>query len=1108
VAQPAYTQPVLTCPSCGKENPDGFQFCGFCTTPLTLRPSPAVQEERKVVTVLFCDLVGFTSRAEEMDPEDVAKLLAPYQARLREELERHGGTVEKFIGDAVMALFGAPVAHEDDPERAVRAALAIRDFADDEGIELRIGITTGEALVSLDARPEQGETVATGDVVNTAARLQSAAPVNGILVGEITYRATQHAIEYAEHNPVEAKGKARPVLVWEARRARARVALDRLHGAALVGRGQELALLKGALTRVRQELSPQLVTIVGVPGIGKSRLVFELSQIVDRDPELIFWRQGRCLSYGEGVTFWALGEIVKAQAGILETDAPAVAEKKLAVVAPDEWVRRHLRPLVGLDAELDVTAGQRGEAFAAWRTFLEALAEERPLVLVIEDLHWADETLLDFVDHVVDWATGVPLLVVCSARPELLERRPGWGGGKPNALTLSLSALSDDETARLISELLERSVLPSETQRALLGRAGGNPLYAEQFARMFAEGGVLEDDTRLPETVQGLIAARLDLLPPDEKALLQDAAVLGKTFWSGALASLAGGDGAALDDRLHSLERKQFVRRERRSTVHGEDEHSFRHILVRDVAYSQIPRGDRAEKHKLTAEWIESLGRPEDQSEMLAHHYLQALELTRAAGGDVGELADLARHALRDAGDRALALKALSSAAAFYERALELWPEDPERPQLLFRYGTSLRNVERGQRVLETAYEALLGAGDAESAAETQLMLAPMLWHAGNRDGCFERLELAAELLREAPPSRAKAYLLSQVSRYRMLAGEDDAAIRAGEAAFAIAEELDLDEVRASVLNTIGASRVSEGDMSGIQDIERSIEIALAANSAECVRGYTNLSATLVASVGDLERGMEADAEGIRAAERFGDEIGLRFLRGHQMLSGLITGRWDESLAIADDFIAAGEAGSPHYMECAAHHHRAAILLARDHPEEALAQARASIELARRIRDPQTLQPALLIGANVVYQAGETREAEALVVEFLDSWGRRVVFMEYVHHSISCVLELGHGDRLSSLLQGAVASPWRDAAEAALRGQPVRDAEILAGIGARTYEAAARLRAAKLLVEQDRRAEADDQLQRALAFHRSVGATRYIREGEALLAVQAQSESA
>jgi class 3 adenylate cyclase/tetratricopeptide (TPR) repeat protein len=1060
-----------------------------------------MRQERKVVTVLFCDLVGFTSRAEAMDPEDVAALLAPYQARLRHELERYGGTVEKFIGDAVMALFGAPTAHEDDPERAVRAALAIRDFAEDEGIELRIGITTGEALVSLEARPDQGETVATGDVVNTAARLQGAAPVNGIVVGETTYRATLSAIDYAEHDPVEAKGKARPVPVWEARSARARVVLERLHGTALVGRLQELALLEGALTRARQELAPQLVTVVGVPGIGKSRLVFELSQAVDRDPELISWRQGRCLPYGDGVTFWALGEIVKAQAGILESDASDTVEEKLAAVAPDEWVRSHLRPLVGLGAEQEVGADRRGEAFAAWRQFLEALAEERPLVVVVEDLHWADETLLDFVDHVVEWASGVPILVVCTARPELLERRPGWGGGKPNALTLSLSPLSDDDTARLVAELLERALLPAETQQALLVRAGGNPLYAEQFARMVAEGGVLEEGGRLPETVQGLIAARLDLLPNEEKALLQDAAVLGKTFWSGAVGSLAGADAADAANRLHALERKQFVRRERRSTVEGEGEYSFRHVLVRDVAYGQIPRVERAEKHRRTAEWIESLGRLEDQAEMLAHHYLQALELTRASGEDAGDLAGRARHALRAAGDRALALNALPSAAVFYEAALAQWPEDDlERPQLLFRYGTSLRNVDRGIGVLQEAYDALLEAGDEESAAEAQLMLAPMVWHAGDSRGCFERLELAAELLRDARPTRAKAYLLSQVSRYRMLAGEDDEAIRAGEEAIGIAEQLALDEIRASALDTIGVCRSNKGEMSGIRDIERSIDIALEANSAECVRGYTNLSSSVQTILADVHRGIEIDLEGIRAAERFGDEIGLRFLRGHQMISSYLVGNWAECLALADDFIAAAEAGSGHIMEFGARAHRAMVLLARDHREEALADARASVELARRIRDPQAIEPALEMAASVTHQAGEKSEADALVRELFDSWTGAPVYVDSIHHAIWFILDIGYGERLASALREATASPWRAAAEAVLSGDLVGAAEIHARIGALAHEAPARLRAAKQFVEAGHRADANDQLQHALVFYRSVGATRYIREAESLLA--------
>ena len=429
------------------------------------------RRERKVVTVLFADLVGFTSRAESLDPEDVDAILRPYHEQLRSELERHGGTVEKFIGDAVMAVFGAPAAHEDDPERAVRAALAIRDAMSEDGrLKVRIAVTTGEALVTLGAHPSEGEGMAAGDVVNTAARLQNAAPVNGILVDETTYRATRDVIGYTEAEPVTAKGKAEPVPVWEAKEARSRFGVDVVQaGAPLVGRRRELDLLTDALARAREERSPQLVTLVGVPGIGKSRLVYELSQVVDAEPELIHWRQGRSLPYGEGVTYWALAEMAKAHAGILETDPPEEAERKLAEAVGGleaEGAARmleSLRPLVGLGGDGE-PGGDRAGRFAAWRQFFEAIAEQRPTVLVFEDLHWADDDLLDFVDHLVDWGSGVPLLVACTARPELLERRPGWGGGKPNALTLSISPLSDDDTARLLSGLLERSVMPAETQ--------------------------------------------------------------------------------------------------------------------------------------------------------------------------------------------------------------------------------------------------------------------------------------------------------------------------------------------------------------------------------------------------------------------------------------------------------------------------------------------------------------------------------------------------------------------------------------------------------------------------------------------------------------------
>jgi class 3 adenylate cyclase len=685
------------CRSCGRENVEGARFCSNCGASL-IADTVRAREERKVVTVLFADLVGFTSRAEQMDPEDVRAVLAPYHSRLRTELESHGGTVEKFIGDAVMALFGAPASHEDDPERAVRAALTIRDWAREEGdLELRIAVTTGEALIHLSARPSEGEGMASGDVVNTAARLQAAAPVNGILVDETTYRATEPVIAYEKHDPVSAKGKAEPVAVWEAVEARARFGADvAAPETPLIGREQERELLASALERARNERAVQLVTLVGVPGIGKSRLVAELFQMISEAPELITWRQGRSLSYGDGVTYWALSEMVKNQAGILDTDAAEQAAQKLhdevARLFTDDAearsVEARLRLLVGIETTAEQAEDKRAESFYAWRRFFEELADKRPAVLVFEDLHWADDDLLDFIDHLVDWAADVPLLCICTARPELLDRRPAWSGGKPSASTISLSPLSDEETARLLGVLLGRAVLPAEQQAALLARAGGNPLYAEQFARMLAERGDA-DELLLPETVQGIIAARLDGLEPDEKALLQDAAVVGKVFWAGALAQLDGRDRPGVEQSLHALARKEFVRRQRRPSVEGESEYSFLHLLVRDVAYGQIPRAARSEKHRAVAEWMTSLGRAEDHSEMLAHHYLQALEYAQVAGVDRA-LEERARHALRSAGDRALALNAFAAAAGYYSAALELWPPgDPARAKLLSHRGAA-----------------------------------------------------------------------------------------------------------------------------------------------------------------------------------------------------------------------------------------------------------------------------------------------------------------------------------------------------------------------------------------------------------------------------------
>jgi predicted ATPase len=430
-------------------------------------------------------------------------------------------------------------------------------------------------------------------------------------------------------------------------------------------------------------------------------------------------------------------------------------------------------------------------------------------VLVFEDLHWADDGLLDFVDYLVDWAGEVPLLVVGSARPELLERRPGWGGGKPNAVTLSLAPLSDDDTARLIGSLPGHPVLEAGQQAVLLARAAGNPLYAEQYAQMLAERGA-GSALPVPESVQAIIGARLDLLAAGDKRLLQDAAVVGKVFWVGPVAALGGGDarGGELEECLHGLERKQFVRRELRSSVAGQTQYAFVHVLLRDVAYGQIPRAARGGKHLAAAGWIESLGRPVDKAEMLAHHYLAAPDLARAGGLDTGNLAPRARSALHDAGDRALALNAFAVAAGFYRAALGLWPDDAgaQRAGLLFRLAVALGGAGEDDdgTALERARSALLAAGDRAGAAEAEARLGGLWWLKGHRDRAFDHLGRAQALVRDEPASAAKAYVLSELARYQMLADQFDA--QTSREALELAEELGLGEVRAHVLITTGTA--------------------------------------------------------------------------------------------------------------------------------------------------------------------------------------------------------------------------------------------------------------------------------------------------------------
>ena len=788
---------------------------------------------------------------------------------------------------------------------------------------------------------------------------------------------------------------------------------------------------------------------------------------------------------------------------MLETDAASRATEKLhetvAALVSDaadvQWLERHLRPLLGLEGSDQLGSDRRSEAFAAWRRFFEALAEQRPLVLVFEDLHFADAGLLDFVDYLADWATGVPILIVATARPELLARRPGWGGGKANSVTLSLAPLSDEETARLVHALVERRVLSAQVHGMLLARSGGNPLYAEEFIRMLAQSRPPDE---LPETVQALIAGRIDGLTPDEKALLQDGAVLGKVFWLGAAAALSGLERATVAERLHALERKEFLRRERRSAVGDEVEYTFRHLLVRDVAYGQVPRGPRGEKHVLAARWLESLGRSEDHAEMLAHHYLSALELLRAAGRSAEKLVEPARHALRAAGDRALALNAWAAAVRYHAEALELWPvDDPDRAELLFSLARARYLAgELREEALEEARDELLAHGRTERAAEAEALLAELWWHRGDRDRCDRHLDRGSELVRELPASAA--HVLSQVARYRMLARDYDSALAIGEEALAMARSLGLQELEAHALTNVATVKSSLGDAGALADLERSAELALAIRSPEAARALNNIGSILILQ-GHHGRAAASFAEAARMGEELGAMTIARFARANHTTFLHRFGDWDEALRWVEAEIAAADAGAATLAEATCRQVRARIRLARDDVTGALEDVERALALVRDARDPQTLAPTLGTAAYVLAGLGREDEARELASEVLAApridGEVRLIPLAHV------AWQLGFGSQVAELLARVrPQTPLTAAGIAQAEGNFDAAADNYRELGILAYEADARLRAAEQLLAKARRVEADEQLRKALEFYRRVGATRFIRRAETLLA--------
>jgi class 3 adenylate cyclase len=1027
---------VGTCPSCGKELPGEFSFCPFCAAPLTEQPAASIQEERKVVTVLFCDLVGFTAASEAADPEDVRARIRPYHARLRQEIGRYSGTVEKFIGDAVMAVFGAPVAHEDDAERAVRAGLRILEAIDELNehdpvlsLQVRIGINTGEAVVALGARPEEGEGMVTGDVVNTASRLQGAAPVNGIACSEQTFRQTERIFDYEELEPVLLKGKAVQLALFRPLAARARFGTDvtRTHATPLFGRELEKPLLIGTFERSAQQRSCQLVTVVGEPGVGKSRLCAELFGYLEDRPGLVRWRQGRCLPYGEGIAFWALGEIVKAECGILESDSPDEAEAKLERALPADdperaWLKSRLQPLVGIGGE----PASQEESFTAWRRFLESLASENPAVLCFEDLHWGDAALLSFLEHLADWSEGVPLLLLCAARPELYERFPTFGAKARNAQRINLAPLTEEETARLIASLLERAVLPAETQRMLLERAGGNPLYAEEFVRLLADRehltGAAEE---MPDSVQALIAARLDTLSSERKSMLQDAAVLGKVFWAGALAEMGAREAREVEQALHELSRKELVRPARTSSIEGEAEYGFWHLLVRDVCYAQIPRAARAARHRAAAAWLERQAgeRVENLADVLAYHYVQALELARAAG-QTEEAAELEANAIRYlalAGERALALD-VERAEQSLARALALSPEtDPGRASLLERWAHAAQQQGRlreAKAALEEAIALYRERGDSVAAGRSLTALALLLAGLGDPHRQQPLTEAIALLEAQPPGPELVAAYAMLVSLHVVFFSDFPEAITVSERALALAAELHLPE-HARALGFRGTARASLGEREGLYDLRRALALSVErGRSRDAAVFYNNLSEAVWAYDGPAAA-LALAREGVDFCERRGIAEFERNIAAQSLTFLARLGRPTEALAKAEQLAAQLEAAGAIRL-IGVRSVQLLLLAERGDAEGGAADAERLAAAARETAEVQQLSIGFAAAARLLLAHGRHDEARALLLELGQTSGIRgeIKFAANLPELVRCALTLRDAELAAQLADG------------------------------------------------------------------------------------------
>ncbi|MFC0528406.1 AAA family ATPase [Phytohabitans kaempferiae] len=1062
----------IRCGSCLSLVAPEFTFCTSCGSALTRElPTASVpREERRTVNVLFADLKGFTSMAERLDPEDLRRLQMDYFTTAREVIRRYGGVVEKYIGDAVMAVFGVPVETEHDGHRAVLAGLDMqraldgRPLAGRYPMRARVGVATGEALVDLAAARNGGEALLSGDVVATAARLQTHAPPGGVLVSAATHRATAGSIRYADEPlRLDLAGKSRSVEAWLAQASVRRPPVADDEGTPLVGRAAELDLLMAALQRCVSERRAHLVSVVGAHGMGKSRLARELSRRVRDDGDLLVrWRVGRCLPYGAGGAYDALAEIVKVEADVLDTDDPASTRERLtatlAEVLPPAEVAR-LTDLIGPLAGLPGRAVRPGEIEAAWRDALLALARHLPTVLVIEDLHFADPALLRFLSDLVEAGGEVPLLVLCTYRPDLLDEQPAWRSALPGMLTVSLARLRGAEMRALLSTLLTQHGMSTEHAERLTRLTGGNPMYAVEYVRMLAErgGAVLDPDGEIdvPESVHGVIANRIDLLDNAERTVLNAAAVLGDRLWPGAIADMLALDLDGVVGVLRRLQRRDLLVAGAVSTVAGESELAFQHQLVRDVAYRRLPRATRAALHRRAAAWLRavSIDGRNDLATAVAHHRIVALTLAESLGEDTTAEAEAARTALLAAAEAAFAVYAVESALGYTERALNAWPveHDPDgrRHTELFHHRLHFLAdgdtfYREGVKDVARLADRMREAGDrtGEARAETLLGLAELM--RAERDRARDHLDRAIDIFHELPDDAAKAEAYAELARLHLLEFRTDLALPAARAARALAHGLRLADAEVHALVTEHATRYVAGDATALDDLQRVVETCRAQGLPTLRRALHNL-ATFRQEEGDLPGAadLERESRGVRGAQ-----VSLVLSHSEEAELAYFSGDWVALLRAADEYLDEEGADTTDWdLQLRGRRAWIGALCGRPAGEDIA----RSLDVAHRSGFARLRYNAYAHGALTHALDGDPDGAAALLGQLLDLWRTTpaALTLEWLSAAAhATVLAPAAAPAMAEVVRTSLRrTRWVEAADALIAGDPARAAARYDEIG-------------------------------------------------------------